>query len=44
VRVEPTNNEITDIRIDGINSPQGIAIGEDAVWVSDIKKESGLQD
>ncbi len=34
-RVDAENNKITDVRIDGLTTPQTIAIGETAVWVSD---------
>jgi virginiamycin B lyase len=37
VRVDPTNNEITEISIYGTHAPSAIAIGEGAVWVSDSK-------
>src|SRR5687768_9498864 len=38
-RVDAENNKITDARIDGLTTPQTIAIGEAGVWVSDrIKK------
>jgi virginiamycin B lyase len=39
-RVEAKNNEITEFRIDGITTPQAIAIGESAVWVSDRKRKA----
>ncbi len=40
VRVEPVNNEITEVRIYGIDTPLSMAIGEAALWVSDAKKRA----
>jgi streptogramin lyase len=40
VRIESTNNEITDIRIHQINTPQTMAIGEAAVWIADAKQKA----
>jgi streptogramin lyase len=37
-RVDAENNKITDVRIDGLTTPQTIAIGETAVWVSDRRR------
>jgi len=40
VRVEPTTNQITDIRIHRISTPQAMAIDETAVWILDAKRKS----
>ncbi len=40
VRVEAINNEITEVRIFGIDTPLSMAIGEAAVWVSDAKNRA----
>ena len=39
-RVEANNNKISEVRIDGLTTPQTIAIGEAAVWVSDRKRKA----
>ena len=39
-RVDAENNKFTDVRIDGLTTPQTIAIGETAVWVSDRRRKS----
>jgi streptogramin lyase len=36
-RVDAENNKTTNVRIDGLTTPQTIAIGEAAVWISDRK-------
>jgi hypothetical protein len=43
VRVEPNTNQIEEIWLHRINTPQTVAIGEAAVWVADAKK-SDLRD
>jgi streptogramin lyase len=40
VRVEAANNEITDIRIYEMHTPQAIAVGEDSLWISDARKRT----
>ena len=40
VRVEPKTNEIKEIWLHRINTPQTVAIGEAAVWVTDAKKKT----
>jgi streptogramin lyase len=40
VRVEPKTNESTEIWLHRINTPQTVAIGEAAVWVTDVKKKT----
>jgi virginiamycin B lyase len=42
-RVDAKNNEITEVRIDGLTTPQTISIGEAAVWVSDRKRKTVLK-
>jgi virginiamycin B lyase len=37
VRVDPSSNEVTDVRIDGVRHSSMMAIGEGAVWVADVK-------
>jgi virginiamycin B lyase len=39
-RVDAENNKITDVRIDGLTTPQTIAIGETAVWVTDRRRKA----
>jgi virginiamycin B lyase len=39
-RVDAENNKITDVRIEGLTTPQTIAIGEAAVWVSDRRRKA----
>src|SRR5215216_2209651 len=38
-RVEANNNKIKEVRIDGLTTPQTIAIGYAAVWVSDRQRK-----
>jgi virginiamycin B lyase len=40
VRVEPETNKIREIWLHQINTPQTLAIGEAAVWVTDAKKKT----
>jgi hypothetical protein len=40
VRVEPKTNQIKEIWRHRINTPQTVAIGEAAVWVTDAKKKT----
>jgi streptogramin lyase len=40
VRVESTTNQITEIRIHRISTPQTMAIDEAAVWILDAKKKT----
>jgi virginiamycin B lyase len=39
-RVEAKNNAITEVRIEGLTTPQTIAVGEAAVWVSDHRQKA----
>ena len=39
-RVDAESNKITDTRIDGLTTPQTIAIGKAAVWVSDRRQKA----
>jgi streptogramin lyase len=40
VRVEPKTNEIREIWLYQINTPQSIAVGEAAIWVTDAKRKT----
>lgn len=40
VRIEPTTNQITDIRIHPMSAPQAMAMDETAVWILDARKKS----
>jgi len=39
-RVEANNNAITEVRIEGLTTPQMIAVGEAAVWISDHRRKA----
>jgi streptogramin lyase len=38
--IDTASNEVTDFLVHGISSPQGIAIGEGALWISDTRDKA----